>query len=410
MDFLEWYKNKITSGEEEPPSRLWEDIQNDLDIDRVYNRLETSLRKDRRKVWLIRGATAASIALLLGLGAILFFLPMPEKPSVADNQTTQTPPDSATNNQQDSKADSVNAPSTTLIGASVKQATLVALSDARIKTKPINIITTNTLTFKDTLAKKSLKKANFEMDFEKKSGLEFSLPEQEYIYTQTDINPLPEKSSGFESLANFNKPKSAFSDFTIGISGELANTWVLNNKTIEGLNPEDFTATRPTFVGNYGLNFAANLSKRWELVSKINFTRKNSQSYNEYIQGKYVGNTINLKYFDFALMGRIKPFRKNLNHNLSAGLYTAFLQDATQNIDGEQSNITSDFSNTDFGLIGGYEYRAPLTGVLTLSTGVFYRMGLKNIFAGNQLVSRELNHSINTSLNFTVSVDYKFSL
>ncbi|MFW5754775.1 MAG: PorT family protein, partial [Marinilabiliaceae bacterium] len=75
MDFLKWYKNKIESGEEEPPPELWDDIQNDLDIDQVYKRLEKSLARDRREVWLWRATAAAGILLLLATGALLLFLP-----------------------------------------------------------------------------------------------------------------------------------------------------------------------------------------------------------------------------------------------------------------------------------------------------------------------------------------------
>lgn len=410
MDFLEWYKNKITSGQEAPPSRIWEDLQNDLDIDLIYNRLEKSLNKERRKVWLIRGAAAAGIALLLGLGTFLYLRPIPETPFVADNHPTQRAIDSLDSYKPGNNPDTLKASDATVTVISAEPATLIALTDARVETRPVGIVTTSTLVFKDTLAHKSLETDDFEMDFSRKSRLAFSLAEQHYVNLPEDLNRLPERSSDIELPVNINQTKPAFSDFTIGIAGELANTWVLNDKTIEGLNPEDFTATRPTFVSNYGFNIATNLSKRWELVSKINLTRKNNQSYNEYIQGKYVSNTINLEYFDLALMGRVKPFRKHLNHNLSAGLYSAFLQNATQTIGGDQANITTDYTNTDIGLIAGYEYRAPLTDFLTLSTGVFYRMGLKNIFAGNQLISSNLNHSINTSLNFSVSIDYKFSL
>ena len=408
MDFLKWYKNKVESGEEEPPPELWDDIQNDLDIDKVYQRLEKSLNRDRREVWLWRATAAAGILLLLATGALLLFSP--------DQQSQFAREEKSPSQKQDTThvAEPVQSPE----GEEIRMATLTGRpAQIRSQEKTHDGITT-TVILPETenneeisLPRETGKEgyAKFEHEFENIPQPSYQLSETKYIPVTHKL-ALEERPSLPEDTYQPEKKDGPFTTFTVSVNGEIANTWLVNNKTIEGMDPNEFTATRATFTGNYGLGVETNLSERWDLIGQLSLTRQQSQNYQEYIQGQYVSNNINLEYFDVALRARYYPFRKNRNHSFSTGLYNGFLKSASQKTGQQTQNIASEYTDTDFGVIAGYEYRAPLSENITLGTGVFLRSGLKNVFSGNEMISSNLNQSFNTSFNFSLSVGYTFSL
>lgn len=415
MDFLKWYKSKIESGNEDPPEELWDDIQNELDIDLVYQRLEKSLQKDRRKIWLSRASVAAGFLLLFSLGAIYFLTSdMPESQMAEQN------------NQNEPK-DSINqvlVPGVRITSPIEKMVKLPANTEFYSTKDTKHTLATDTSRLLVANLHLSSDTINYETDISPIARLEeefslnlssddFVLPQPEFVPDNSDLaltsfDSEPEPLDSSEEIIN--KQSGLFSKITIAATSEFANTWLLNQKTLEGMNPSEFTATRPTFTNNFGVSVAASLTENWELVSLFSLSRENGQNYNEYLQGKYVSNRISLEYIDVALSARYRPFRKNRNHSFSAGMYSAFLENASQIIDGETISVASEYTDTDFGFLAGYEYQTPVSSHLTLGAGVFYRMGIKNIFEGNNRITSNLNHSLNTSFNFSLSVGYSFSL
>ncbi|MFO8001059.1 MAG: PorT family protein [Marinilabilia sp.] len=410
MDFLKWYKNKIESANEEPPPEIWEEIQNDLDIDQVYERLEESLAKDRRKVWLWRASAAAGILLLISAGTLMLFSPQPQQEENAIAQKEE---------QAVEPSDSVRTIQPDLLPFDSKVARLEKQPSEEKEDIQINQnIETPGKVLVDIQESDTAQEQEQEMD-ENKPDLEYEFTpsgKTEFAFSEPGLTPVNSgltEPTGLTSPLPEAKPigeEKAFSKFTVVASGEIANTWLVNNKTLEGMDPNEFTATRPTFTSNYGFGLETNLSGRWDLVSQISLTRQQGQNYEEYIQGHYVSNNTNLEYFDVSLRARYQPFRENMYHTLSAGLYNGFLKSASQHTDGETNDITPEYTGTDFGIIAGYEYRAPLSDHLTLGTGIFLRTGLKNVFSGNEMISSNLNQSYNTSFNFSLSLGYTFSL
>ncbi|MGM0376050.1 MAG: outer membrane beta-barrel protein [Bacteroidota bacterium] len=410
MDFLKWYKNKVESGEEEPPPELWDEIQNDLDIDLVYKRLEKSLARDKREVWLWRATAAAGILLLLATGALLLFSP---------EQQTQFARDEEPQSQQKDTMRIVEPHQ-----SPEEEVRMASLVSQPARTKPLqeehDAISTVLIVPESKGEEFSRPQEQgdealtgfdheFEHEFKNIPQPSYHLPETEYTPVTPELS-LRERPSLPEKNFQPEEKSGPFSTFTVSVNGEIANTWVVNNKTIEGMNPDELTATQATFNGNYGIGLETNLSPRWDLIGQLSLTRQQGQNYQEYIQGQYVSNNINLEYFDVALRARYYPLRDNMHHSFSAGLYNGFLKSASRKTGRRSQNITSEYTDTDFGVVAGYEYRASLSDHITLGTGIFLRSGLKNVFSGNQMISSNLNQSYNTSVNFSLSVGYTFSL
>lgn len=429
MDFLKWYKNTVESGKEEPPVYAWEDIQNDLDIDQVYERLEKSLQKDRRKIWIWRASSAAGILLLLSVGTMVInrFQQTTTEHPIAINSSSPPPilhqPEGNVVPMRKTDSNSLQETSQTLIipenptqqklkTDTEKQVMLVSLQPEEVKqaetaipdtinietAHPGCIMAENTSFLSnnnDRLSPMSfvIHEAKPDIDYETlRAHIEMPDPKQKPL--------LPEKSSTNQILSRI----------TIFAAGELANTWLISQKTKEAFDPQEFTANQTTIKQNYGIGISGYIAERWELIGQFSFARQNGQHYKEYYQGKYVSNNIDLEYTDISLKVRYRLFKRNDNHAVSAGFYTAFLNNAHQLINDVKTDISSDYTKNDFGLIAGYQYFAPVTDKITLAAGAFYRQGLKNIFAGNNLIPKNLNQSSNTSFNFTISVGYTFSL
>ncbi|WP_291856395.1 PorT family protein [Marinilabilia sp.] len=422
MSFLKWYKKTIESGAVEPPSNTWENIQNDLDIDLVYDRLEKSLAAERRKVWIWRASSAASILLLLSVGYMLInrvrqtSTEQPIAQNTTSNSHLSIDTISIQTNSQILQTDSTTNP--TQITKEIpelipitEESSLIVQTNAKSIEKKSSLesdsFKIHTVGLEIQLVDNSNRYLNSRL-----ASMEFSMPDFQLITVPESPLAHPEYPKIKQEPPHpiINNRRIYFSKITISAHGEIANTWLISPKTVEAFDPQELTATRPTFKQNYGISVAGTLTERWEVIGQFSMDRQNGQHYKEYYQGKYVSNNIDLEYTDLALKARYRPFRKTLNHAFSAGIYTGFLNNARQFIGSETFNISSDYANTDFGLTAGYEYFAPLTDKITLAAGVFYRQGLKNVFTGNKQISSNLNHSTNTSFNFTLSVGYTISL
>jgi hypothetical protein len=69
MDFNQWYKKSIETQPEDPPEGLWESIQNDLDINDVWIRLEADLGTPKRTMFPLLLTIAASFLFIVFLGS-----------------------------------------------------------------------------------------------------------------------------------------------------------------------------------------------------------------------------------------------------------------------------------------------------------------------------------------------------
>jgi hypothetical protein len=445
MNFLNWYKKTVESGTDEPPTWVWEDIQNDLDIDTVYERLEKSLNKDRRKVWIWRASSAAGILLILSFGYLLVYREdrTSSKQPVAQNSSNNIPIDTISEQGNTLVLQRDSATKETIIERDRRNTHIDSANTSNPKETTIerNRLVLKTDTVENNLLVRStaepleneirtastpgvinVKKDNkehpgrdFFIDFPDKqlASIKGSLPETQLMLVVPESPPahldIPEINQDISKPINKN-PNRILSKVTISAHGEIANTWLISPKTIEAFDPQKLTSTRPTFKQNYGFSIAGTLTERWEVIGQLSLSRQNGQHYQEYYQGKYVSNKIDLEYTDIAFKARYRPFRTDLKHTISTGLYMGFLDNARQYIGDETTTITSDYTNTDYGFIAGYQYIAPISDKITLAAGAFYRQGLKNIFAGNNLISSNLNNSTNTSFNFSISVGYTFSL
>ncbi len=379
MDFLNWYKNKVESARPEPPEGVWEEIQTQLDIDKVWTGIDKEMRAGKRRKLFSRMSVAASLLLILALGILL-------------NS------DAHRRNSLQSITDNIKIHPVSLDVPLKKQSLHTHL--AGIQDLP------------------EIKENKPDENIKSYPPVDRTIPAAEKIsplaYAHSKINlkeavlisslsPLSLNGETKES-----KVKVYPSGYYIGATGHLANTWLMNNKTLQGLRSEELTASLPSFGYNLGIIAGKNISNKFDIQAEVFFISHTRQSYNEYMHGQYINNNMQLNYLNLSVSARwhLTETERLGMHSLILGAHKGFLKNAFQDINGESVSLNNEYNSTDYGLVAGYEYQHPVGNGLSIGTGFQTRIGLNNIFAGNELIPDYLNITRNASLNLTLSIRY----
>jgi len=390
MDFIKWYKNKVDQSNLEPAENVWENIQDELDIDQSWHFINNQLTKESfyRRSRVV--AIAASFLILFSIGSYWFIKPIQtiefeqlvQNVIVAEDQLTNVNANSAENSH--SKMTASPKEKDKILKESKNENIHIEKDDSYLSFLEIN---ENYIEI-DALSPLSRKDFLFSIE------------------TNKNIDQLNLKE-GNES--NKVQERKAFRKLYLGSTGQLANTWLLNEKTQNGFESTNLTSSNASFGSNWGLYIGSNLTKNIDLQFDFSILAQNNQDYNEYINGHYVSNTMRFNYSQGGISIRYKLISNELmkgEHGINAGAYLGYLHNAYQIIDGESLKLTDNYSHFDYGLFLGYEYIVPLNKKLGFGTGIRAYYGLKNIYSGNGNIPSYMNETKNASINISFSLKY----
>ena len=388
MDFIKWYKNIMDSARQEPPAAVWEEVQNHLDIEEVWTNLEKELPVSRtREKTLFFLAMAASLLILIAVGTL--FLTGPAGQDV--RQFT-----AGYHQNQDifsRHSDYNDRPFQSLLSA------VSELSASAGRRSPVTSFS----------PEGTGRGTSGEFPVYSPGVLEINA----LIGPETDRSLLIAGISGYEaeqvtraSSSLIRKP--ALSGYYAGVTGHLANTWLLNNKTLQGLKSDDLTSSLPSFGYSIGIIAGKSVSSNLDVQAEAYFLSLSRQGYNEYLHGQYINNLMQFSYSRMAFSAKWHFINRNDHnkHSLLLGAYTGLLKNALQDLGGESVSLNDQYRTADFGIIAGYEYLHPLGSHLSIGTGFQTRLGLNNIFAGDEIIPDYLNNTRNASINFMISLRY----
>jgi len=389
MKLDKWYKSIVEANTEAPPEAVWEGIQNALDIDLVWSKIESDLSVNKKKPIYARLAVAASIVLALALGGLLLYQPW--------NISSQS-------QLVESSVNYDETPSSELLYSDGEGAKDIHSLEG---TGPNQIadVTRSTQFDAEEIDEYGVQPGKSSVDGQVDVGLEriemlaasyvpFTLSERVAVDAIAEL-PVEEedyydKTTGLRSVY-------------VGLTGHLANTWLLSSKTFMGLQPDDLTNTNITFASNVGVQLGAEVNPSLKLQTEFLWLSQNRQQYNEYLNGKYVTSMLELDYYTISLQTK---YRLSSNHSLMLGGYFGLMKTARQSVDEAVFVLDTEYGNYDYGLILGYEYPIPFGSKFTFTPGVFAKVGLTNVFTGNELIPFYLNKTQNASVNLTFSVAY----
>lgn len=394
MSFLKWYKYKIESNEIEPPESIWENIQDELDICQSWEKIDEYLdsRSAVKRNYII--AMAASFLVLLSVGTYWFL-----KPDIRQMKF-RTLVENRIELEKNEMSDTKIIESKLLVNKEIQNQRNI--SEIDIKSKEKLEKTDN----KDISIYELNENINKEQNLNK-----VLLAKLEYRNISIDDNLNDEIIiPGIEKFTREpKKDKTAFKRIYLGTTGQLANTWILNEKTYSGLESSSLITSNASFGSNFGLFLGTNISKRIDLQLDMNILAQSKQNYNEYLNGHYISNTTKLNYTQVALSLRYNFISRRYikaEHGINIGSYIAYLHNATQIIDGETISSTSNYTRYDYGFFASYEYIIPISNKLGFGTGIKAYYGLKNIYSGDEFIPAYMNETNNASINISFSLKY----
>ncbi|TVQ89305.1 MAG: hypothetical protein EA393_07120 [Bacteroidetes bacterium] len=403
MKINKWYKNIVESNNESPPEVVWEEIQNHLDVDTVWTRIDTSLSNQATKKKRIAAfAIAATLFLTVSTLGLWYIL---STYSIHDTQPLVIlEPEAEQFTDENEEEDEIEYPDLSsnqeVLTAFVQDETEYhAIIEAQLpaiypeyETHPVDSFI---LKADHTPVSIPMLLADLQIHNE--------------TFKTISYNP---SNLGNQEIMSYTGDAvwagSIHSSVFIGFTGHLANTWLLNDKTFTGLKSDELTFTDPSFGSNFGIHMGMGVTNRLGLRGEFLWVSRNRQTYREYISGNFVSNDLILDYYMLKLLARYNAGSNLQPHYLLAGAYTGLMQQATQVINGFSQYVDSEYENLDYGLILGYEYPVPLGGRLIFTPGVFVKMGMINIFSGNENIPYYLNRTHNASFNLSFSISYSF--
>lgn len=409
MDFLKWYRNKVESNELFPPESVWENIENDLDIDNSWKEINSRLGRRTGLMNTLKAAAAAAVLILALTGVYRHLLTQEqagENTMLAEDRPDESPAGQKEETQHDVRGGQLPEEQPGIRQTGKEQAAGTQQQDeggrpARVKEmsgegSDKKQAVTLTAAWEYVAAAEPKEAAGIPaMNSQVRTDRQIVFDKEEY----------PGTGRG-------EKIKKAFKKFYIGSTGQLANTWLVNQKTISGFKSTSLVSTNPSFGSDFGIYAGTGLTDHIDLQMDLNLLARNKQEYNEYINGDYVTNDMQLNYTRLGLSLRYFIVSGNFmqgEHAINLGPYVAYLHNASQNIGSEKIYITGNYNDLDYGLLAGYEYVFPLSGSLGMGTGFRAYYGLNNIYAGNNLIPDYLNATNNASVNITLSFKYLIS-
>ena len=406
MDFVNWYKNKIESSNLEPPETVWENVQDQLDIDNSWQKINSHLEQNAvpdRKLWY---AVAAGLLILIMAGGYWWFssdnLKMEKQiaekimfveEDLNKQATEKKEIQTLQKGEKQPFIEEQKVSHSITPQESTKLAQIVVEEQKVKEVKKQETLHPSDEQFQDNGRLIAALKP-YASDIE-------SLPVQE-----RDLLVVAEP---YESDKDVRQERVAFQKIYAGATGQLANTWVLNEKTYTGMEKSSLIASNASFGSNFGVFAGTNLSRNLFAQLDLNVITQNKQDYNEYLNGQYISNEMKFNYSQVGFSLRYIAFSNRYmkgEHHVYAGGYWGYLHSATQKVDHEIINITNDYARSDYGVFLGYEYIFPIYKNLGFGTGVKASYGLSNIYSGNQYIPSYLNKTHNASLNITFSLKY----
>ncbi len=384
----------MESAHEDPPEKVWEGIQDELDVDLVWGGLSKRLGTRRALLGhknLIYTSIAASMLLLVVAAGLFYYL-------------------SVNNVSRDYIADITHVSPTTA---------------ERLQSLPAerSAITTTT-GYATHLDKRT---AYSGMHFREHGTGGFQSEDRQYyrivaLPPENSLQPtdIPYAVSGldiylrpadmttdYQEITGESTEETPTPRFFAGLSAQFANTWMMNNKTLSGLQTSSLTDTRLSFGKSFGLTGGVTLSEKTELQMNLDILSQKRQGYNEYIHGRYVSTSLDMDYTKLSLTVHYRPL-KHLPHRVVGGGYLGYLMDASSKVNGNSESIRDMYSSLDYGVTGGYEYLHNLGNNIQLGTGLYANYGLRNVFAGDEYIPSYLGRTHHLSFHLGISVRYGF--
>ncbi len=198
-------------------------------------------------------------------------------------------------------------------------------------------------------------------------------------------------------------PDEEKSKWTIGFLTEINDTWIMDAETRSGFMENSLVYNDISFAPSYGVFVNYNLNEDYVIGSDIYFSSNLKTENNLYKSGKLVSKETELSYFKTSLsLG--KKLKKNFVVN--AGPYLSYLRHSGVSFDGVITEYNSSFNTLDYGLQFNLN-RVHDINAFYLAYGLNSSVGINNIFDGWNKPAY-LNQTRNFTIGLNLRLGYNF--
>jgi hypothetical protein len=436
--FSEWYQQRFNSISEQPPEEVWNNISKELDVDDVWNRVDSRLNRiDRRKTFARRTAYASLLFLLFfASGAVIFktynntgnkmviagkesnrvaegiISPGTYKSDRIERKFTKSPDNYTRETAAVLKSSSENSPVSSF---SQPGKEFTAKRHRKNFTVPDNPANTDEPAIVSNI---NTSPNNNTEGFS-------AMPLPTLLVSVTAHDPMAPCSTALALTADSNfysqtPVNNKFHGFYSGGTFALNNIWLLNQLALDGLKANSLNQTKIDFGYSYGILAGYNFNNHFggELNWYIN--SQAGQTYSSYDEGKYENRHIrmDLSVISLALKYRNQSYSAWLNtpksQNLLLGVNVDVLKrdrssvppnDNDDDID-IYENINTHFEHVSYGVMVGYEYEILAFHKIIMSSAIIGNLGLNNIFEGNGSIPDSFNRTHTASIGFKLAAKY----
>ncbi len=427
--FTSAYKQWFDRLQEPVPEEVWDNVQEQLDIDSAWDTI--SERLDQVPVAPPASSSGISwwgpvmmgwVTLFLLVGSFPLNHEMPQAGQTISEQLQGPLADTLIVPSPASAKPSVDAESFAAEGT--KESTPVASTEPLQAQAPTQASSDNLATSNHTMTSDGSTYATTHTTGRDQPPLNTRTTEQAQPLTTASI-PAEESKAEREGLTglspykwekdlnHFLKPMPAvnipadppfFSVTHVGLTGGWKNTWLLSPETRYGLNPNSLLDTRTSWSPDLGIRIQALIRGRHGVGADLLLVSPARQDYKQYVSARYVDRSIHLQYQRLQLY-YLAPLSSRTQ--VLMGGYVARLQSASEEVGDDNFARTGQFKSIDYGLLLGVQQQFPLWKRWSAQVGMQAIIGLPNIYKGTAQVPAALNVTREAGISLTGGVVYR---
>ncbi len=200
------------------------------------------------------------------------------------------------------------------------------------------------------------------------------------------------------------------SKLTIGIVGELNNTWISDVETRLGYSKNSLVYNDFSITPSYGFYIDYKLTPGFIISSEMFVNSIMVTKNNLYRNGELTKKETDLEYFKSSLFvsKNIEMNKLKVGNSLrfSGGGYFSYLKRSFVKYDNVITKLNSGYKLFDYGIKAGISHNLDFKRI-NFSYGVETTYGLNNVFDGQESPSH-LNNTRNISYGFDIKLGYRF--
>lgn len=414
-------RNSFEKRPSKAPDGIWENIDKQLYVDRVWLKLKPELdRIETAKIKSRQIVNYAAFILLFFLAASIYYILNNVKGKI--QYAGKLKSDSCIIMYNQSKDNPVTifhpriiaSASNGLSEESKVQKILTNLNNDKQNNERISSVAGNKTIIEtkvtDTIAALCNNKSEYHID-----SLQKLTPVQSGLFNNPSENlTMQLRYPEFVNDSIRFKPLTVPSRHQLGIIYALNNTMLIDNEFMDSHREGSMISIIPSLASSYGLSYNFNFSGSNSISSDLYIISNQNQYMNLYSNGRYYRKNIEIVYSKIVLSYQRDIRLKNMNpgsrYFVRLGTYYSVL---SQNKiyytrDNEKIDLPeTSLSNNDYGIKFSLGWETDIKRIV-IGGGLQSEYGIMNIFEGDNSVPSDFNRTNNFSYGLFIAIKLKY--